>query len=224
MICSAEEPCSVFLELSAVESEQNRILAAGNIHTDAMTLYSILLASDDGGQTWTEAYQRIRGAGLDRIEFLDANTGWIAGGELVPLPQNPFLLVTRDGGKTWEQRQVFNDAVENRFGTIQQFSFSGRDDGSMVIDRSLGRGKGPFVLLESRTAGESWTIQQESDKPLRLPRPAPVSLWRIRVDARTRAFQLERRQGERWNNVAAFAVKLEPCSPSEPSEAAGDAK
>src|SRR5690348_171398 len=47
--CSEEEPCAVFLELSAVTSTGNRILAAGNIHTESVTLYSILLASEDGG-------------------------------------------------------------------------------------------------------------------------------------------------------------------------------
>jgi len=215
MSCTPEEPCPVFLELSSVESQANRIFAAGNIHGDAVTLYSILLASENGGQTWSEAYERLRGTGLDRIQFLDANTGWISGEELFPIPQNAFLLVSNDGGKTWAQRPVLNDAAENRFGSVQQFSFGGKDSGSLILDRSLGRGRGPFVLLESRNGGESWNIQQESDKPLRLRQPPPASSWRVRADARTRAFHLERRQGERWTAVAAFTVKLEPCAPSD---------
>ena len=45
MSCSDEEPCPVYLELAAVESVGNRIFLAGNIHSNAVTLYSLLLAS-----------------------------------------------------------------------------------------------------------------------------------------------------------------------------------
>ena len=58
---------------------------------------------------------------LDRIQFLDSEKGWISGEELSPLPQNPFLLVTSDGGKTWKRRPIFNEEAESRFGAIQQF-------------------------------------------------------------------------------------------------------
>src|SRR6476660_3523013 len=54
MSCSVEEPCPVYLELAAVESVGNRIFLAGNLHSSSVTLYSVLLASDDGGKTWVE--------------------------------------------------------------------------------------------------------------------------------------------------------------------------
>lgn len=224
--CSEDEPCGVFLELTAAaRSAGGRIFAAGNIHAEAVTLYSVLLASGDGGQTWTEAYDRIRSAGLDRIQFAGAEKGagsekgWISGEELSPLPQNPFLLVTTDGGKTWTRRPILNDADENRFGTVQQFTFTVDNMGSLIVDRGLGSDDGRYVLYQSPDGGDDWQIRQESRKPLTLKGPPAVPAdWRIRVDAASKAFQIERRQGERWNPAASFLVRLNPCKPPKPPE------
>ncbi len=213
--CSADEPCPVYLELAAVESAvppgSGRIFAAGNIHSSAVTLYSVLLASEDGGHTWREAHERIRGASLDRIQFLDAELGWTSGQVLSPLPQDPFLLLTSDGGKTWRARAIFS---ESRVGSIQQFHFSAKDSGSLIIDRGPGSEGDRYELWESPDGGESWTIRETSDRPLKLnPSPATPSEWRARADGPTQSFHLERRQGERWVSVAAFAVKLGACQP-----------
>src|SRR5690348_5508841 len=86
--CSAEEPCPVYLELTAVEAIGTKLFAAGNIHAQTITLYSVLVASDDAGHTWREVYQRIRGAGLDHLQFADFQNGWASGEALSPLPQD----------------------------------------------------------------------------------------------------------------------------------------
>ena len=210
--CSEDEPCPVYLELAAVESAAGRIFAAGNIHALAVTLYSVLLASEDGGHTWREAYQRIRGASLERIQFLGAELGWASGQELSPLPQDPFLLLTSDGGKTWRQRVIFS---ESRVGSIQQFHFSAKDSGSLIVDRGPGSEGGRYELYESPDAGETWTIRETSDRPLQLkPSPVPApSEWRARADGPSQSFHLERHQGERWVSVAAFSVQLGACQP-----------
>lgn len=223
--CSDDEPCGVFLELTAAAaSAGGRIFALGNIHTEAVTLYSVLLSSGDGGQTWTEAYDRVRSAGLDRIQFAGPEKGWISGEELSPLPQNPFLLVTTDGGKTWRQRQILNDADENRFGTVQQFAFSVDNLGSLIVDRGLGSDE-RYVLYDSPDGGDTWQIKQESRKPLALKVPPAVPAdWRIHVDAASKAFQIEKRQGERWNSIASFLVRLNPCKPPKPAEIGGEHK
>jgi photosystem II stability/assembly factor-like uncharacterized protein len=216
MTCSADEPCPVYLELAAVESGvpsgSGRIFAAGNIHSSAVTLYSVLLASEDAGHTWREAYERIRGASLDHIQFFDAELGWISGQALSPLPQDPFLLLTSDGGKKWRQRVIFS---ESRVGSIQQFHFGAKDSGSLIVDRGPGAEGGRYELYESPDAGETWTIRETSDRPFQLkPSPvAPTSEWRARADGPTQSFHLERRQGELWVPVAAFAVKLGACQP-----------
>jgi hypothetical protein len=216
LACSADEPCPVYLELAAVESGvpagPGRIFAAGNIHSPAVTLYSVLLASEDGGHTWREVHERIRGASLEHIQFLNAELGWTSGQVLSPLPQDPFLLLTSDGGKIWRQRVIFS---ESRVGSIQQFRFSAKDNGSLIIDRGPGSEGGRYELYESPDAGETWTIRETRDRPfqLKLSPAAPPPEWRARADGPSQSFHIERRQGERWVSVAAFSVKLGACQP-----------
>ncbi len=212
--CNEDDPCPVFLELTTTNEVGNRILAGGNIHTESVTLYSVLLASEDNGKTWSEAHERMRGAGLEHIQFFDSETGWILGQELFPIPQNPFLLVTSDGGKTWRRRDVFNENSESRFGTIQQFGLTGKKDGSLVIDRGRGNPEDRYVLFESPDGGDTWSLKQESTKPLTLRNAAvPSPDWRVRADGPTKSFHVEHRVGGRWTSLAAFSVGLESCKP-----------
>jgi hypothetical protein len=39
---------------------------------------------------------------------------------------------------------------------------------------------------------------------------------RLRVDGPTQSFQIERRAGDRWTEVASFAVKLGACENPDP--------
>jgi len=212
--CTEEEPCPVFLELSAAEQGGNRIVTVGNIHTESVTLYSVLLTSDDGGRTWSEAHERIRGSGLDRIQFFGADRGWALGQELFPIPQDPFLLVTTDGGKTWQKKSIFSEASENHYGSIVQFAFAAKNEASLVIDRGRSSPDDRYVLFESPDGGENWDVKQESTKPLQLKNPAiPSGDWRIRADAPSKSFQVEHRQSARWVPVGAFSVKLDACKP-----------
>ncbi len=212
--CSEEEPCPVYLELTSVEPVGSRIFAAGNLHTQTVTLFSILLGTEDGGRSWREVHQRLRSASLDRIQFFDPETGWASGETLSPLPQDPFLLQTSDGGKTWRQNQVFDENAEDHFGTIQQFAFTARDEGSLIVDRGQGSDGDRYELYESSNGGQSWGIRQSSNKPLHLKQPPVVNAdWRIRADRQSAAFHLERRQGSVWAAVASFLVKVGSCKP-----------
>ena len=152
-----DAPCPVYLELGAAASAGNKYFIAGNIHSDAVTLYSVLLGSDDAGHSWREVYQRIRAAGLDHLQFLDAQSGWAGGQQLFPLPQDPFVLLTTDGGKNWRQSAVFGENSDYHFGSIQEMYFSSKTNGSLVVDRSSGGDPGPFALYESPDGGTSWT-------------------------------------------------------------------
>ena len=212
--CTEEEPCPVYLELAAVEIAGNRFFAAGNIHTAASTLYGLLLASDDGGKTWHEPYERSRAAGLESIQFVDFENGWVAGQVLHPLPQDPFLLITSDGGKSWRRRAVFNDA---RFGSILQFWFASAKNGSLVIDRGQGSEGSRYELYETPNGGEVWMIRETNDRPIKLRRATPSEAWRVRADAGTKSFRIERNQGDKWIPLAAFAIGLGACKPPKPA-------
>ncbi len=214
LTCSEQEPCPVYLELTGVGSIGSRIFLTGNLHTPVVTIDSELLGSTDGGHTWRELHERIRSASLDRIQFVDPETGWAAGEVVSPLPQDPFLLITTDGGETWRQKPVFGDDAEDRLGAVQQFWFENRSSGSMIIDRGQGSGNDEYELYESPNGGESWTIKQSSSKPLRLRAAADDSgAWRLRADRATQAFQVEQRQGTGWRTVASFLVNVGACKP-----------
>jgi hypothetical protein len=207
--CSEQEPCAVLLELTAADAAGNRILVTGNLHTREATLFSLLLASDDGGLTWSEPAARLRSAALEQIEFWDPQTGWISGESVDPLARNPFLLLTGDGGRTWRQKPLLDD---EKFGTIAQFHFDSKTSGELILDA----GQGKTVrqeLYASMTGGESWELKEVSNKPLRLKgaRPQNQAGWRVRADAPHRAYALERGGGRNWETVATFPIHIADC-------------
>ncbi len=208
--CSEDEPCPVYLELANMQAAGNKLFLVGNLHTPTTTLFSILLASEDAGATWTEPHPRIRSAGLDQIQFFDFQNGWISGANLQGAPRDPFFLITTDGGKTWRQRPVFD---ESRLASIERFWFESAQNGSMLIDARLDNNK--HELYDTRTGGESWALKQASADPIRLPAGAepPDSSWRVRADAATRSYAIERSEGGRWQRVASFLVESGACKP-----------
>ena len=70
-------------------------------------------------QPGREPHPRIRSSGLDQIQFVDFQNGWISGANLTGAPRDPFLLITTDGGKTWRERPIFE---ETRVAAIEGFS------------------------------------------------------------------------------------------------------
>jgi photosystem II stability/assembly factor-like uncharacterized protein len=212
LTCSEQDPCPVYLELAAVESTGIRIFAAGNLHAATATLYTMLLGTEDNGQTWREVHERIRGAGLDHLQFADVATGWTSGLSFAPLPQDPFLLMTTDGGKTWRPHAIFN---EPRFGSIQQFFFEDKTSGSLVIDHGPGTGGDRYELYETNDGGETWNIRETNVKAIRIKRAplTPNPDWRVRADGASKSFHLEHRQGQKWTSLAAFTVNLGGCKP-----------
>ncbi|MCL4403048.1 MAG: hypothetical protein M1436_10385, partial [Acidobacteria bacterium] len=149
----------------------------------------------------------------DHIQFVDFETGWVSGQLLFPLPQDPFLLLTGDGGKTWRHRPVFG---ESRTGSIQQFWFTSRKSGSMVVDRGQSGESSRYERYESPNGGETWMIRETSDRPMQLKRAqAANSGWRIRPDAPSRSFCIERQQADRWHPIASFAVPIDVCKSPE---------
>ncbi len=213
LTCTEEEPCEAFLELASVEGNANRTFLTGNIHTSNVTLWSVLLVSEDNGKSWTEAWERQRSTGLDQIQFADFEIGWIAGQQLVSLPRDPFFLVTNDGGKTWRRRPIFG---ETRVGAVEQFAFENRTNGELLIDRTQsGDSGGRHEYYQSNTGGDSWSLREVSPKPLRLKKPKPPSAeWRLRPDAATKSFRVEQRAANRWNSIASFAVNVGACQPA----------
>lgn len=215
LTCPTQQPCPVYLDLSALDASTGRLFLAGNLHTESATLSSILLASEDGGKSWYEPHERIRAAGLDQIQFFDLESGWIAGQQLGALPRDPFLLVTHDGGKIWRARPIYGDS---RVGAIDYFRFDSKTHGLLWIDRTQGAEAGAhYEAFESMTGGESWAVREVGDRPLAAKqRVAPAaSGFRLRPDSASRSYRVEKQTGERWHPVASFLVRAGECKEQE---------
>jgi len=215
--CTAESPCPLYLELAGVEQVASRIVLTGNVHTGTTTLESILLISDDAGQTWTEPFQRIPSAVLDQIQFLDFEAGWINGHLLQSAPKDPFFLLTSDGGKTWRKRPI---AGESRTGAVEEFWFDSRSHGMLSIDRVRPAENGfRYELWESMTGGDSWSVRQVDSKPVAFSRPGREPTVRIDNDRSGKVHRIQRRAGDSWTPIASFLVSAGECKPPEVTEA-----
>jgi hypothetical protein len=208
LTCAEDQPCPVYLELSAIGANGTTLLVTGNLHTENTTMYGLLLQTDDGGATWTEPNKRVRASALEQIQFADFQHGWIAGTKLDPLPRDPFLLLTTDGGKSWRAYPLFDDSV---FGSIQQFWFESAANGELVLDKSQGTTT-RYERYVSMTGGSSWELQQTDSKPIRLAkaRAGDSATYRIRADAET--YRIERRSASgNWDTLTRFAIHTGDC-------------
>jgi hypothetical protein len=213
MSCSQDEPCPVYLELAAADSAGSKLLLAGNLHADTATLWSVLLLSDDGGQSWTEPFNRLRGVALDQVQFPDFATGFVSGRTAGTLSKDPFVLRTSDGGKSWSRLPVFEDGS---VGLIERLHFDSATRGQVQVDR--GRpGNGRYATLETQNAGDSWTIRESSAVRPSRASGEPVVLIRILADAPSKSYRVERREDSRWRTVAAFSVAAGVCRAGNPA-------
>jgi hypothetical protein len=132
----------------------------------------------------------------------------------MPLPRDPFFLITSDSGKTWARKPVFDDG---RAGTILQFWFDSAKDGGMVIDRGQSSDGARYEYYESPNGGESWMVKEASEKPFARKRSAstPTASIRVRADEKTKTYRLEKNESGKWNQVASFLIPLDSCSPKE---------
>jgi hypothetical protein len=210
LTCSEEAPCPVYVELTAAANLGSKIFVTGNLHSESATLYSLLLESDDSGESWTEPVPRVRGAGLDLVQFTDFENGWISGEMLQPLARDPFLLRTTDGAKTWRRHPLFEEGTS---GSIQSFWFENATNGSLVLDKGAGATR--YQLYESPTGGDTWTIRESSEKPIRIRSMPPpgVGGWRLRADAKSHSYRLEQLNGETWKPIASFLIATTACKP-----------
>ncbi|MEO7143834.1 MAG: hypothetical protein ABI165_10070 [Bryobacteraceae bacterium] len=212
--CTPEMPCPVYLELTSLERVGAKLFLTGNFHSATVTLDSILLMSADEGKTWTEPHARIRSASLDQAQFVDLEKGWVSGETVQSLPRNPFFLVTTDAGLTWDQRPVFE---EDRVGTIVQFWFDSPTSGSVVIEAGSKNER-----YETMTGGSTWAVREVKDSPIRLKQSyaAPNPDWRLRADAASQTYRVEKRQNGAWRTLTSFPIHVADCKPAEAAPSA----
>jgi photosystem II stability/assembly factor-like uncharacterized protein len=200
--CSEDDPCPVYLELSNVDALGAKIFVTGNLHTPMATLDSILLASEDSGTTWTEPHPRIHSSGLDQIQFVDSQHGWISGANLQGAPRDPFFLITTDGGMTWRERPIFE---ETRVSAIESFSFDTPLHGTVFVDATLDNGM--HEIYQTQDGGNTWTVQPGAAKA----KQHTASGWRVRTDGASHSYVIEQSESNHWQKVASFLVNIASC-------------
>lgn len=203
--CAEDSPCPVYLELTSVDGFGVSIFVTGDLHTVDTTVAGVLLASTDGGKTWSEPAKRLRSATLQQIQFFDAQHGWIAGNLLDPLPRAPFLLLTVDGGETWHRAAFPGDP---EFGSIQQFWFDSAYRGQLVVDRSQGN-TAKYVLYSTSDGGETWTLKSTRTEGTGLAEAQPQADWRAIADKDS--YEVQRRTAAAWETLARFPILAGEC-------------
>lgn len=110
-----------------------------------------LLATINGGQTWTEQYHSR--LGLPEIFFADPSHGWLLQTECPEgLGRCPTgILATTNGGRRWAQRAVLHD-------NVSQLQFANARDGwALAQDCAAGENECRPGILKTTDGGSTWT-------------------------------------------------------------------
>ena len=216
LLCTEDEPCAIYLELSGVAPLGRKVYLTGNLHATSGTLASILLGSEDGGATWKEPSPRVRAAALGQIQFYDLEHGWTSGETQYPLVRDPFFLVTSDGGMSWRNHPIVEDGGP---GSVQKFLFDSAQHGEMIVDAGKSSPSGRYLFYESETSGQSWMIRSTSDQAPKLKHAPPVLEhpdFRIHPVAKGSAYEIQKRNGERGRPWPPSSSNPPPVSSKRP--------
>ena len=212
LLCTADDPCPIYLELASVAPAGKKLFLAGDLHAISATLSSLLLVSDDGGTTWKEPAARIPGSALEEVQFYDPQHGWASGETQYPLARDPFFLVSTDAGVSWRQHPVTEDGGP---GSAQRFWFDSARHGELIVDAGRTAHAGRYLSYESETGGDSWNLRSTSaqlPKLKRAPAAAENPDYRIRPDKTTNSLHIEMRQGDKWAPIASFLIEVARCT------------
>ena len=116
-------------------------------HGWAVGDFGVILHTDDGGQHWSPQVSGVT-CTLSSVCFVDARTGWVAGGMAYPYlhDSSGVVLSTRDGGLSWQREPVLLPALRKiRFLTERQGWAVGCSSAMF-----------PGGVFTTRDAGRSW--------------------------------------------------------------------
>ena len=117
-------------------SSKKKGWAVGSVSKRDRVVDSVLVYTDDGGETWRRqrAPSRLE---LIHIDFVSDKRGWIVG-------DGGTILFTRDGGQSWTKQNAAGVS-----GTLYHIDFRNDKNGWAVGERG--------VLLRTTDGGETWT-------------------------------------------------------------------
>ena len=82
-----------------------------------------------------------------------------------------------------------------------------------AVSTTLALHQAELARLQASAAGAAASLRQASADPIRFPktREPGSSGWRIRADAGTNSYAVEKSEGQRWQKVASFLVRVGSC-------------
>ena len=166
--------------------DEKRGFIASATSAELAESHAIILATEDGGATWTEVYRSTRPWEVTwKFSFPDANTGYCTIQSYNPDPaaSRRFVAKTVDGGRTWQELMLVDDHAVREFGVAfldadtgwvgaVPHGFVTVDGGATWHDAEFGNAVNKIRLLRSDAGVTGFAIGTQVHR-LRLPTPKP---------------------------------------------------
>ena len=114
---SMNEDCKMLFDIKMFDKNNGIVCAA--THEDISQSNALLLKTSDGGKTWKKVYQSTRPFETTwKVSFPTAKIGYATVQSYNPDPaiSQQRIVKTTDGGNTWQEINLVNDASAREFG------------------------------------------------------------------------------------------------------------
>ena len=133
------------------------VFVYGCLSTGAYSVRSVLLRSDDGGQSWRETGMVPEiGSAVFRLLFLDEKVGWAEVGWTVEGRGDTFLLRTTDGGRNWKKLGVVLEGGTDSSWLVRLKFYDASHGQAIVFHDHESAPSDGIEIRETVDGGRSW--------------------------------------------------------------------
>lgn len=145
------------IDLSATiyATGQSTAYLYGVIQASGVTIRSVLMLSEDGGQTWQETMTPIAGGSVVKLLFLDKRIGWVVIDQVTRGRGKLLLYMTADFGKSWQR--VSSIPRRRVTGRLVDIGFLDRKNGRIGILYEGTPHSDGLVVMTTSDGGVTWT-------------------------------------------------------------------
>ncbi|MEX0721464.1 MAG: T9SS type A sorting domain-containing protein [Balneolaceae bacterium] len=118
----------------------------------------IVLKTEDAGENWSVIHQNDNSFNLNKVQFLNENTGWIA--------NDQKILFTDDGGDEWVELYNIDSIgfdMSDKYLELIDLEFMNLTDGWMLVSVHYYNGESYSYVFNTADGGENWDAQAYSD-------------------------------------------------------------
>lgn len=136
---------------SGVSVDLHDIYFVDQIHGWAVGDSSVIISTNDGGDTWIAQFTPTVGIQFEKVQFVNEDVGFVVG-------TNGTILSTTDGGSTWNLTESGVDYW------IADVSFVTEDIG-WAVGGDLFQTRRNGIILHTTDGGQTWETQYETHAP-----------------------------------------------------------